>query len=304
MARISFIDNNSILGKATIERTMKEVENEIFKKKSKFAFCYEDKDSLYALDISKNISLSDIYNMDCYVVRFVLLNVDTLHSNRQEENFIKLYKAIKNIMHETKGYYNLRIPTHFVDGVIAYNRIISDDMLCGGTVEWVGKEKKCEIIKKENVNVFWADESYIQHNRERLLSIAFESFKSYQGQYHISDTTSEKAGIIYEKWLSQSFDEYKGNVAVVEYEGKAISFVLYGEDERAVEAVLGAVDEEYRKCGAYKTMITFGMKYAYEKNKLFVTSTQFDNFIVQGVWAQLGLKPFYSIYNVHIDARK
>jgi hypothetical protein len=50
-------------------------------------------------------------------------------------------------------------------------------------------------------------------------------------------------------------------------------------------------------------MISFGVNYATENHKDFVTSTQFDNFIVQGVWASIGLKPFYSIYNVHLDRR-
>lgn len=61
------------------------------------------------------------------------------------------------------------------------------------------------------------------------------------------------------------------------------------------------MDAKYRKLGAYRAMISFLVNYAYENNKSFVTSTQFDNYIVQGVWNSIGLKPFYSIYNFHID---
>lgn len=303
MAVMSFIDDNVLLGHATLNRDFSEIEQTICQKLEKYTYSFQEDDSIYAIDITKNTSLSDIYKMDCYVVRFVLLNINTLHAKKQEKSFIKLFEQIKIIMGEQTGYYNLRIPTHFVDAIKAYNKIFSNVMLCGGTVEWVGKKEDCDIIKKEDVEVFWATESYINKHKKRLLEIALASFQSYQGQYHISDITSEKAGIIYEKWLENSFDNYKNNVVVVEFKGTPISFVLYGITDRSVEAVLGAVDENYRKYGAYKTMITFGMNEAYSKNKFFVTSTQFDNFIVQGVWAGLGLKPFYSIYNVHVDAR-
>lgn len=302
MSIVSFIDDNVILGKATLNRDFSELEQSIQSNNNEYAYSFQDGESIYAINISKNESLSEIYDMDCYVVRFVLSKINTLHTDIQENNFLKLFGRIKEIMNETKGYYNLRIPTHFVDAIKAYNTVFNESVLCGGTVEWVGKKETCEIIKKENVNVFWATKDYISKHKERLLEISFESFKSYQGQYHISDVTCKKAGIIYEKWLENSFDNYKGNVVVVELDGIPISFVLYGKTEFSMEAVLGAVDSKYRKYGAYKTMITFGMNAAYSENKFFVTSTQFDNFIVQGVWAGLGLKPFYSIYNVHVDA--
>lgn len=302
MSIISFIDDNVVLGRATLHRDFSKLEQIIQSQYSEYTYSFREEESIYAIDISKNNSLSNIYEMDCYVVRFVLLNVDTLHKDNQEKNFLKLFYAIKKITKEKKGYYNLRIPTHFVDIIKAYNETFSDSIFCGGTVEWVGKNDKCEVIKKEDVQVFWATEDYILKNKERLIAISSESFKVYQGQYHISSVTSLKAGMVYEKWLANSIENYKGNVAVVEMNGVPIAFLLCYETEESMENVLSAVDTKYREYGAYKTMITFIMNAAYENDKFFVTSTQFDNFIVQGVWAGLGLKPFYSIYNVHIDA--
>ena len=82
-----------------------------------------------------------------------------------------------------------------------------------------------------------------------------------------------------------------------------VGFVTIKETDNAVEGILSAVDPKNRKLGAYRAMIAYLINYANENKKSFVTSTQFDNYIVQGVWNSLGLKPFYSIYNIHIDNR-
>ena len=75
------------------------------------------------------------------------------------------------------------------------------------------------------------------------------------------------------------------------------------EDDFAVEGVLSSVSSEYRQYGAYKAMIAYIINYAYQNKKSFITGTQFDNFIVQGAWNSLGLRPFYSFYNIHFDNR-
>ena len=93
------------------------------------------------------------------------------------------------------------------------------------------------------------------------------------------------------------------DIVVAEYNQIPIGFVTIAEKESAVEGVLSAVQSEYRQFGAYRAMISFLVNDAFEKEKSFITSTQFDNFIVQGVWNSIGLKPFYSIYNFHIDKR-
>ena len=136
------------------------------------------------------------------------------------------------------------------------------------------------------------------------MEMTLESFKTYQGQYHISPITEKKAGQIYENWIKYSLDHCNGkDIVVAEYNQIPIGFVTIAEKESAVEGVLSAVQSEYRQFGAYRAMISFLVNDAFEKEKSFITSTQFDNFIVQGVWNSIGLKPFYSIYNFHIDKR-
>ena len=134
--------------------------------------------------------------------------------------------------------------------------------------------------------------------------MTFESFKSYQGQYHISPITQEKAGVIYENWIQTSLEQCdKNRVIVAEHDNRPIGFVTVVEAEAALEGVLSAVDDNYRKFGAYRAMISSIVNEAAKKGKAFITSTQFDNYIVQGVWNSIGLKPYYSIYNIHIDKR-
>ena len=301
MSVTSYLDDNSILGKAFIERTNNELNTII--QRGKYEYSEDNNDQIYAFSITKNESLSEIYNDNYQVVRLVLKNIDTMHSEEQEKHFKKLFLSLEEYMNDNPAYYNVRIPTHFVDAIKAYNEIFKKDIFCGGTVEWIGSNKKIDIEMKPGINVFWADKEYIEDNKTRLLNIAYTSFEQYQGQYHISPVTAGKAGIIYQKWLENSFDNYQGNVLIVTHENTPISFVLYGETDYSVEAVVGAVDNDYRKYGAYRLMISTGVNYATSKNKNFVTSTQFDNYIVQGVWASLGLKPFYSIYNIHCDRR-
>lgn len=304
MSIVSFVDDNSRLGKAYLERDYSFLNTEIMKQSDDYTFMFEEDGKIYAFNVRRNESLSSIYHDDFMVIRIILKDVETLHVCNQEENFEKLLIAIKYYMEKNPAYYNVRIPTHFVDLIKAYNKILNENIFCGGTVEWIGRDKNIDIKEKESISVFWADKEYIEKNKKRLLEISYESFKTYQGQYHISMVTSPKAGTIYEQWLEKSFDDYQNNVLVVTYDNIPISFVMYEETEFAVEAVVGAVDNKYRKYGAYRLMISTGINYACDINKNFVTSTQFDNFIVQGVWASLGLKPFYSIYNIHFDKRK
>lgn len=303
MSVISFIDDNSILGKAFIERDYSEINNVIEKNKTNYEFFVENSEQIYALSVSKNESLSKIYDSEFRVVRIVLKDVDTMHTKEQENYFKRMYKFLNEYMKENPAYYNIRIPTHFVDAVKAYNTVFEEGIFCGGTVEWIGNNKKIDIQKKDGIDAIWADDEYIKKYRDEMLAIAFTSFEQYQGQYHISDATADKAGVIYQKWLEDSFDNYEGNILVIASEEKPIAFFMFRETEYAVDGVISAVDSNYRKYGAYRLMISSGINYATENNKLFVTSTQFDNFIVQGVWASLGLKPFYSIYNIHCDRR-
>lgn len=204
-----------------------------------------------------------------------------------------------------KGYYNLKLPTNIVDLIRAYNRLNQTFIFCGGTVEQYVYNTKVSDSNKSGLNVFIADRAYVSAHYDELLKMTYRSFESYQGQYHLSYAISDNAGNIYKSWIDGSLlPQSSDKVIVSEYNERPIGFVTIKEDDFAVQGVLAAVLSEYRQYGAYKAMIAYIINYAYENGKSFITGTQFDNFIVQGTWNSLGLKPFYSFYNIHFDNRQ
>ncbi len=302
MSKISFVDNNFQLVDSFLKRDYKDLAEKIRKEKDKLTFYKQQEDMLGGYQITSNEPLTALFGKPFFVVRFVFANIDSMHNKAQENDIIEIFRHLKQLIETQKGYYNIRIPSHIVDAVKAYNTVFQGGYFCGGTVEEVISGKKVEIRLRDGIKVFFADLEYINQHKEELMEMTFESFKSYQGQYHISPVTEEKAGKIYENWIKYSLEHCEGKeVVIAEYQGIPIGFVTIAEKENAVEGVLSAVKEEYRKFGAYRAMISYIVNYGAEKGKSFITSTQFDNFIVQGVWNSIGLKPFYSIYNFHIE---
>lgn len=302
MPNVSFVDNNYKYAKSFIERNYSELSKEIINNREQLSYSLCEKDVLYGYKISKNKPLTELYGRKFYSVRFYFSNIDTMHNDEQEKKIITLLQKLKQDIENNNGYYNLRIPTHVVDVIRSYNQVFTDTIFCGGTVEQFIYGKQVNSNNANKLNLFWADSSYIMKFQKQLLEMTFKSFESYQGQYHISHITDSKAGEIYENWIRSSLtNESEDKIVVAEFEGLPIGFVTVGEDDFCVEGILSAVSAEHRQYGAYKAMIAYIINYAYEKEKCFITSTQFDNFIVQGVWNSLGLKPFYSIYNIHIS---
>lgn len=304
MKSIAFVDNNLLLSDCFIKRDYSALRHSIIN--NHFAYTYRilENDQIYAFHITKNTALSDIYKMDCYVVKFIFSNVMTLHDDEQENIMKKLLVQLHKELVINKGYYNIRIPTHIVDLIKAWNTEFSNAIFCGGTVEELTFGKQVELNNKNGLKIDFVDQTYIDQYRTQLMDMTLESFKSYQGQYHISSITQHKAGVVYENWIASSIDNLCQNqIVVAQKDNEPVGFVTIADENNSIEGILSAVDPTKRELGAYKAMISYLINYAYKNNKAFVTSTQFDNFIVQGVWNSLGLKPFYSIYNFHIDAR-
>ncbi len=298
----SFIDNNFKYVKSFISRDYTELAEEISNIKSNLTYYIEDNNSIFGYAVSKNTPVSNIYGVEVFSVRFYFANVDTLHNELQENNIVKLVANLKEHINNNKGYYALRIPSHIVDLVRAINGLDMKYLLCGGTVEQYINNTSVDANNKSNLDIFLADQNYIVQHRRTLLDMTYSSFESYQGQYHISDFMYDKAGQIYENWIEYSLSGNSDDkIVVAEKDGEPIGFVTIAEDDFAVEGVLSAVSSAKRQFGAYKAMISYIINYANDNGKCFITSTQFDNFIVQGTWNTLGLKPFYSIYNVHIN---
>lgn len=304
MAVVSFVDDNFQLADAFLKRDYTELSSKIQENSRELTVCQQYDDVILGAKITKNNPLSEQFQDEFFVVRFQFSNIDTLHNEKQYENMLKMFGKLKEKMDGCHGYYNMRIPSHIVDAVKAYNQVFHEGIFCGGTVEEVIAKKQVEITPKEGLQVFFADSAYVNRHKESLMNMTFKSFETYQGQYHISPVTENGAGQIYENWIKESLDHCDKNIVVAEYHGEPVGFVTIAERENGVEGVLSAVEGRFRKLGAYRTMISYIVNYAENHHKCFITSTQFDNFIVQGVWNSIGLKPFYSIYNFHIDKRE
>lgn len=304
MSKVAYNDKNDELCEAAVSKSYSKIKENIKKNIACLTYYLILDNEIYGYDVQINESLSEIFHGDFFVCKFVFSEIETMHNSETEQVLIELLKHLKQHIDQNKGYYNLRIPTHILDLMRAYNEIFDSAYLCGGTVEQYVHGKEISLKYKEGFHVSFCDEDYLIANKEILSNIIYNSFSSYQGQYHISPITEEKAGEIYKKWTDGDFKSFKSNTIVVaKFNDVPCGFITIGESDTSVEAKLGAVSAEFRGLGTYRNMIGYIINYANKQGKSFLSSTQFDNFTVQGAWADLGLKPFYSIYNVHIDNR-
>lgn len=302
MQKMPFVDDNLLLGECYVRRDYSQLREKITGGGYNATEYLTDNGEVFGFHITRNQNVSGVYGMDCYVVKFIFSGASQLHDGRQEQVLCQLMSKVKAHIDAHKGYYNLRIPTHIVDLIKAVNATFTNTIFCGGTVEELIHGNYVEEYNADKLTIKFADRMYLEKYKAELLGMTLASFQSYQGQYHISGVTQSKAGRIYENWIMETMSALNHERVVVAVKDDApMGFVTIKESKSAVEGVLSAVDPAKRKSGAYKAMIAYLINYAAQKDKSFVSSTQFDNFIVQGVWSSLGLRPFYSIYNIHID---
>ena len=87
----------------------------------------------------------------------------------------------------------------------------------------------------------------------------------------------------------------------VECNGEPAGFSLLSEDEYGIDMELTAVSEQFRGRGLYTELMRENVRYAVSRDRIFVSSTQLDNFGSQRTWAKVGMRPYYTIYNFHCD---
>ena len=299
MAITSFVDDKSRYLKAYHEKDYQQLADENIKNREALSFYIYEKDTLYGYQINQNQPLAKLYEMPFFVVRFIFANVDTLHDDEQEKQMIRLLLNLKAQMEQTSGYYSIRIPSHIIDLIRAYNEVLNHAIFCGGTVEEYTYDY--HVVENNNaaLNLFFADFSYFEKEKPKILKIIDKSFSAFPGQYHISPVTAPKAGCVYQNWIAQSFDESK--IVIAEINGEPVGFLSISENEYAVDVALTAVSPTSRKNGVYKAMLAYGNHYANASKRFFVVGTQFDNFASQAGLQSFGLKPYKSVYNIHVD---
>lgn len=135
--------------------------------------------------------------------------------------------------------------------------------------------------------------------------MAKDAFENYQGQYHISYVTSEKAGEIYTDWVRKGFSKRidSEKIIVAEYRNKVVGFWTYSEANKSLQTGLTGVSSKYRNLGIYSKMLDEALRESQNSRKFITIGTQFDNLIVQRVWNKVGMVPYLSYFNIHIDGR-
>lgn len=303
---ISFIDDNRILLRAVIDRDYNSLSSYLRSDELQRSYDYVDDDgSLIAYKVFENKPLTKLYDFPVYVVRFYFADIEVLHCDSMEERLCSLMESLKQKTVSQPGYYNFRIPSHVVDLIKAFNRMFPQHIFCGGTVEEYINGKDVMVPEKTGLTFGRVDDETMKNIADSLVEIAEESFTSYQGQYHISEVTAPKAGQIYMNWIRNGLWDNPRDVMVAWYNGVPCGFGLTAFDAecRVSDLLLTAVSKEYRGQGIYKALISKLINEANDMNYAFVSSTQFDNFGSQHTWGSLGMGPFYSIYNIHLDRR-
>ena len=133
--------------------------------------------------------------------------------------------------------------------------------------------------------------------------MASKSFQVYQGQYHISPVMAQKASAIYTNWLNRAFQDPKEKVFIAEYNNIPVGFFTANDLGNVLDVALAGVSNKYRSLGAYRNMGKGIAEYARDHGKLFFSGTSFENLTVQRAWLHIGLRPYSSFYNFHLDAR-
>ncbi len=307
MAKVSYIDDGFLMSEAYLARDYSKVGDYIRKNASAYSSAIDHKGSVYAYDITKNQSLTSIFGFDCYVVKFLFSSIDTLHDEEQEAVLHELCVRLKEEIGKKEGYFNLRMPAHIIDLIRCFNAVFSNEEIyfCGGTVEFIqiGQVSK-EYLNHPEIKLFFADEAYINNQRNNIRAIAENGFRLYQGQYHISPVTSVKASEIYTSWIENSMANPSLNkILIAEINGAIAGFCTIRNREVVYEGILSSVDPSFRKHSVYKSLISYLAALAESEDGYFISSTQYDNYIVQGTWGSLGMRPYYSIYNFHLNKR-
>lgn len=297
----SYICNPSVLAKAHIDQDYFIVNQTIETQKATFIF--EDGKSKFGYKVHRNNPLSEIYGFEFWMVDFIFENINKLHTQTQLENMKKLCKHLKEYINQHKAYYNFRVPAHVIDLLTALNQEVDGFIFTGGIITYI--QRRFIDYSRENDNLVvkeLTDEDLVE-NKQALEKIALDSFEQYQGQYHVSHITKEKAPLIYINWIDKAYSEKSENMIGAFSDEKLVGFWSYSISNGFMNVGLTAVDLDTRGQKVYKEMMRFALSLCQKHKVNLVIGTHLDNFIVQKVWGQLAVEPLFSYYNYHLDKR-
>lgn len=299
----TYLDDCLLLGQGFLSRDYSSLREKVLSDKKNMTGCVDNAGEIYGYTISKNVPVSSLYMRDVFTVKFALSRVNKLHSDSQAISLSLLCFQLKQYIMEHPAYYIIRLPIHIMDLVRAFNEIQDGMYFCGGTTEQIAVSAPPEVARIDGGEVFIASPSYITQHSDDLRRIIAESFYEYSSQYHVNPATEDKACDVYTNWISAELESPKQNsIAVAAYNNRPIGLSLYHENEIGIEGLLVAVDQRWRGLHAQQAIYALLSRKARAQQKVFVSSTQLDNFISAGNMNAIGMRPFYGIYNYHIDS--
>ena len=287
----AFLKKDTLLGRERIKQ-----------ERNKLNCCIEYNNEIFGYEIRENKPLTELYGFRVRVVDFEFSQINEVSSITENQILEELFQNLQRTIKRENAYYTFRVPTAVMSVLKMVNKYFDNILVCGGLISYV-TATSVEMREVEDVKISLVSNDYLEKNLYELTSIARKSFETYRGQYHISPVTENRAGEIYSDWVYRSFNSENEKCFVSEYKGKPAGYVIVREDEQLCEGVLAVVSETYRRLGIYKNLHRNVINYACGKHKMFASVTQFENLVPQNTWISLGMRPFTSHYNIHIDMR-
>lgn len=296
-----YIEDKNIIAKCYKNREYEDLKEKINKEKNEYNIYVNREDLGIGYKIKEIDSLSKIYKNKFFAVEFCLYNYDSRNTNLEnifKEIFINLCADIN----KTVGYYILKIPCEFESLLSAFNKYVSNAIFTGGTVCYYWDKAISSDVKiNDELDIIKIDQNEAKKLKNKLMELSKKSFTNYVGQYHIAEYTKSKAPIIYEEWVESYIDNMKDTLYVAFLEENPVGFLTVESTDFSNEMVLSAVDESVRGRRIYERMIRKCVEDSKEDKKVVTLSTQFNNYLVQRAWVNIGFKPYHSFYTFHLN---
>jgi len=137
-----------------------------------------------------------------------------------------------------------------------------------------------------------------------VAEVARNSFVGYIGHYHADPKLdSAAADAAYVEWAetSTACASDTSPVIIARLESIPVGFlILRSNGPEEMEIVLNAVEPRHRGRGIYTALVGKALSLAKERGyRQLLSSTQINNYRVQGVWSRLGFAHSRSLYTLH-----
>ena len=302
MAILSYLDDLSIMAVAQQTQIYDNIRNQIIASRDTLDVLLEDCGEVYGFCITENHALTELYRFPVFVVRFSCSRIDTLHTPKQLDILCRLFQLLEKRMKRERGYYNLRLPANLMDCVQAYQKLTLPAIFCGGSVALLSHGAVPNLDSMITCSVQEVSQDYLNQHYEELLSLTQESFRTYQGQYHLSPVTAPLADRVYDNWIRTSLANLGNHrMIVAEQHDQAVGFGLLSYTDQVLELDLTAVSPSYRGQSIYRSMMAYMRELSIQEHRSMISCTQLDNYASQNTWITVGLKPYFTFYNIHYN---